>query len=89
MMRDRPDIPKKAGRRTGNRHMTPTMKRWTVCHIGFLVVEAELITGGVEMEEKGERYRDGDKVCVFTFADAESCELTVGATVLREVSGPV
>ena len=29
-----------------------------------LVVEKSLMRiGGVEMEEKGERYRDGDKVC--------------------------
>jgi len=38
------------------------MSRWLVIPSIF---SGTLRSGGVEMEEKGERYRDGDKVCYY------------------------
>lgn len=32
------------------------------------VCARHVLIGGVEMEEKGERYRDGEKVCITDFA---------------------
>jgi hypothetical protein len=43
--------------------------------------------GGVEMEEKGERYRDGDKVCLHQ--SLIQCELMTGFEVLRKGIGAV
>jgi len=51
---------------------------------GWLVIPSipsgTLRLGGVEMEEKGERYRDGDKVC---YHIDNWVELMIGIEVLR------
>ena len=44
----------------------------------------DAMDGGVEMEEKGERYRDGDKV-----GEKYEHRLITGSKILRESSGPV
>jgi hypothetical protein len=57
--------------------MIPMTRQWTV---GWVLISATRLrfVGGVEMEEKGERYRDGDKVSGLDIY----CTKTAGPAVL-------
>jgi hypothetical protein len=79
-------LQRKAEKGRKSPHTIRMMNAWMVSPYTLFLGDPELL-GGVEMEEKGERYRDGEKVCLHPFV--AQCELMTGIEVLREGIGAV